>query len=241
MKVHFISLRTRLFALLTTVSILDLTEGSPYSLRPSSSISPGQLSSHQSVISGVGSPSFVERPQSIHSVERRPLGPRSPSPLPLTSPRPQSYSELPAMDDDIDDPTSSQRPSSSTSHYNPQTPGIKRSARQHLFPVGNTDATPKSNMLSSIPIATPIEPLSIKKKTSLRNSGIPTNPSTMKKMYARSSPLNKTLHRVVSPRRVSPQIRRHKLGNSVSSSKDTDFEELEHLVVSAKEDVSFPN
>ena len=217
-------------------SISSLSEGSPYSMRPSSSISPGQ-----SVISGVGSPSFIERPQSIHSVERRPLGPRSPSPLPLTSPRPQSHSELPAMDDDIDDSTSSQRPGSSSSHYNPQTPGIKRSARQHLFPVGNADATPKPNMASSIPIATPIEPLSIKKKTSLRSSGIPTNLSAMKKTYARSSPLNKTLHRVVSPRRVSPQIRRHKLGTSVSSSKDTDFEELEHLAVSAKEDVSFPN
>ncbi|KAF8204714.1 RhoGEF domain-containing protein [Pholiota molesta] len=222
-------------------------EGSPYYVRPSSRAS-GKLSTHQSInstsssVDSSQSPTQTNRPLSIHSVDRRPLGPRSPSPLPPSSPRTQSYHDLPSMDDDLAQSTSSHQhlASSSSSHYPPQTPGIKRSNRQPLFPaVNNTDSTPKSTISSAIPIATPIEPLSIKKKTSLRNSTLPTNSLTpVKKTYARHSPLSRTLHRVVSPRRVSPQVRKHKPGSSVSSThKDDNFEQLEQLAVSTKEDI----
>lgn len=236
MKVIFFSLTSRASCSQAQIT----TEGSPYSIRPSS-ISSGQLSTHQSFASSYGSPSspsFMERPQSIHSVERRPVGPRSPSPLPPRSPRPQSYSELPSADDDMDDSFSSQHHASSSSQYPAlQTPHMKRSQRQSLF---SGEATPKSAIPSSMSVATPIEPLSIKKKTSLRNSALPMNSLTpTKKMYPRSSPLNRTLHRVVSPRRVSPQIRKHKVGSSSSSSiKNDDFEHLDHLAVATKEDVS---
>lgn len=226
-----------------------MTEGSPHYVRPSSRAS-GKLSTHQSInsisssVDSSQSPPQINRPLSIHSVDRRPLGPRSPSPLPPLSPGTQSYHDLPSMDEDLAESTTSHQhlTSSSSSHYLPQTPGIKRSNRQPLFPAGNNaNSTPKSTVSNAIPIATPIEPLSIKKKTSLRNSALPTNsPTPVKKTYTRHSPLSRTLHRVVSPRRVSPQVRKHKPGSSVSNThKNDNFEQLEQLAVSTKEDVGY--
>ncbi|KAF9481824.1 hypothetical protein BDN70DRAFT_875770 [Pholiota conissans] len=224
-------------------------EGSPYSLRPSSRAS-GQLTTHQSIASVPSSvdpsqsPPQTNRPMSIHSIDRRPLGPRSPSPLPPISPRPKSYHDLPSTDDDLAESTSGQQSyASSSSHYPPQTPGIKRSNRQPLFPsLSNPDSTPKSSMPSGIPIPTPIEPLSIKKKTSLRNSALLANsPTPVKKTYTKQSPLSRTLHRVVSPRRVSPQARKHKPGSSSTSiSTSTKIDHIDHieqLSVSAREDI----
>lgn len=195
------------------------------------------MSTHRSItsrseFSPSESPPLTARPVSVHSTDRRPFGPRSPSPLPPKSPRLHHSQDLPSMDDDDD-----MDPSSSSSQPFPQTPNIKRSHRQPLFPSSNTESTPKSQLPSGIPIATPIEPLSIKKKTSLRNSVVATNsPTPVKKLYTRNSPLSKTLHRVVSPRRVSPSIRKSKPAPS-SSARSDEIEHMHNLAVSTKEDV----
>ncbi|KAF8969440.1 hypothetical protein BDZ97DRAFT_1902547 [Flammula alnicola] len=217
-------------------------EEPPFPLRPTSRAS-GEISTRRPLTPRPDSPESsprTSRPMSIHSIERRPIGPRSPSPLPPKSPRLQhSQFELPSMDDDLALESTHSHPhaSTSSSHHVPQTPGIKRSNRQPLFPAGNAESTPKSSVTTAIPVATPIEPLSIKKKTSLRNSTLPANsPTPVKKMYTRSSPLSKTLHRVVSPRRVSPQVRKSKPSPSGPHTSD-DFEELQQLAVSTKEDI----
>jgi hypothetical protein len=89
--------------------------------------------------------------------------------------------------------------------------------------------------LTSAP--TPIEPLSIKKKASVRSPAIlPGSPTPARRSHARNSPLNRNFQRIVSPRRVSPQIRKSK--PMPSSYKTEDFERMQHLAVSTKQDVS---
>jgi hypothetical protein len=191
------------------------------------------------------SPPSTSRPLSVHGSERRPFGPRSLSPLPPKSPQLQhSHLELPSVEEDLASETSTNHqrhaPASSFPHAD-HLSGIKRSNRQPLFPTGNMESTPKPNNHNhnaSVPVTTPIEPLSIKKKTSLRTSAIPvTSPTPVKRIHSRNSPLSRTLQRVVSPRRVSPQIRKAKATSS-GSFRSEDFEYMQHLAVSTKEDVS---
>ena len=188
------------------------------------------------------SPPSTCRPFSVHMSDRLPIGPRSPSPLSSKNPDLQhSHFELPSMDEDLALETSNNHHHHTRASSLPQADhlsGVKRSNRQPLFPTGNMESTPKANNNASISVATPIEPLSIKKKTSLRTSAIPvTSPTPVKKIHARNSPLNRTLHRVISPRRVSPQVRKAKASAS-GSIRSEDFEHMQHLAVSTKEDVS---
>ena len=170
--------------------------------------------------------------------ERRPIGPRSPSPLPPQSSESHPHRILPSMDDDLELESNRQLPPLSNSdHYSKPVSNIPRSKRQPFFPTGNTD-TPKpstSNSLTSAP--TPIEPLSIKKKGSIRPSAILLgSPTPARRSHVRNSPLNRNFQRIVSPRRVSPQIRKSK--PVPGSYKAEDFERMQHLAVSTKQDVS---
>ena len=209
----------------------------------------GETSTHRSTtprpespVKRMDSPPSTSRPLSVHGSERRPTGPRSPSPLPLKSPQLQyPHIELPSMEEELalETLTSNHRhaPASSLPQAD-HLSEIKRSSRQPLFPTGNMESTPKPINNASVPVATPIEPLSIKKKTSLRTSAIPvTSPTPVKKIYTRNSPLSRTLQRVVSPRRVSPQVRKAKASSS-GSFRSEDFDHMQHLAVSTKEDVS---
>lgn len=180
-------------------------------------------------------PPRASRSLSVHSAERRPLGPRSPSPLPFSGPiNRQSQVELPFMDDNL-----AMETAPSASSHTPPVSGIPRSNRQPFYSNGNTESTPKAINLSSSVVATPIEPLSIKKKTSLRSSMVATgSPTPSRKSHVRSSPLSRNLNRVVSPRRVSPGVRKIKSTIVTSTFSSEDFERIWYLSVSTKEDVS---
>ena len=141
------------------------------------------------------------RSTSLHSSERRPLGPRSPSPLPpktsvmpdLTLPSTDIELALDSAITDITNlPVTPTRKNSASS--------IPRSRRQPFEPMGNTDATPKAVPLAS-GIPRPIEPLAIKKKTSARSS-----PGQGRKPLVRNSPLSKPAGKGMSPKRVSPRV-----------------------------------
>ena len=210
-------------------------EEPPYPVRPTSRLSARERTTSlpESPTKYLQSPQDSSGPYSPHSAERRPIGPRSPSPM-LKSPQVQaSQHDLPSMDEELALEASSSRghsrPPSSSGHDPAETPGIKRSKRQPFFPTGNTESTPKATTSSSIPVATPIEPLSIKKKASVRTS-IPSS-VPVRKAQTRSSPLSRSMQR-----RVSPQVRKQKPGPSTSY-KSEDFEQLQSLAVSTKEDV----
>ena len=161
--------------------------------------------------------------------ERRPTGPRSPSPLP---PPQSSDSHLPhripfSTDDEFESEVNRHLPPlSSLDHHSKPVSNIPRSKRQPFFPTGNTDTPKPSTSNGLTPAPTPIEPLSIKKKGSVRASAILTgSPTPARRPHARNSPLNRNFQRLVSPRRVSPQIRKSK---PVSSSyKTEDFERMQ--------------
>ncbi|KAJ7684015.1 hypothetical protein B0H17DRAFT_985586 [Mycena rosella] len=182
----------------------------------------------------IASPPSRSRPE--HSSERRPLGPRSPSPLPPPkSPRMEaSTTELPSMDDDLalENAARLQRsvPVRAT--------GIPRSKRQPFFPAGNIDATPKptavTNANANAPTPSGVEPLSIKKKTSVRAEASTTDAS--RKPHSRSSPLSR-VRTVGSPRRVSPQVRSARATSMRSPAKNEPPERLVQLSKMTKEDV----
>jgi len=80
------------------------------------------------------------------------------------------------------------------------TSSIPRSKRQPFEPMGNTDATPKAvPQVSGIP--RPVEPLAIKKKTSVRSS-----PGQGRKSSIKNSPLSKPVGKGTSPKRASPRV-----------------------------------
>ena len=196
-------------------------------MRPSSRASRGSTTPRPE------SPTKHTRSASRASTERRLMGPRNPSPLPPKSPAPPQV-ELPSMDDDLA-LDAINRLSDPTLHA-PLLSAIPRSRRQPFYPTGNTEATPKAtNVVSSVPGATPIEPLSIKKKTSLRSSAVLS--PTPRKNYVRNSPLSRSLNRVVSPRRVSPGFKKMKANGSTAASLGEDLEHLRYLSVSTKDDV----
>ncbi|KAJ3989615.1 hypothetical protein F5890DRAFT_1400587 [Lentinula detonsa] len=176
------------------------------------------------------------RSLSRHSSDRRPMGPRSPSPLPPPkSPRPRSppLPEPPLMNDeltaeisDIVQPT-------------PSKSGIPRSKRQIFQPI-NTESTPKPHTNGMPRASSSVEPLSIKKKTSVRSAIDSTDTPVASRKSGRNS-LSRTPARTVtaSPRRVSPQIRLGKVaGPSVSSPHIVnDLDKIVSLARTTKEDV----
>ncbi|KAJ7765035.1 hypothetical protein DFH07DRAFT_811208 [Mycena maculata] len=181
----------------------------------------------------IASPPPQSRSLSQHSSERRPLGPRSPSPLPPTkSPPPEaSTTDLPSMDDELalENAARLQRsvPVRAT--------GIPRSKRQPFFPAGNIDATPKP-LVPSAPTPSGVEPLSIKKKTSVRGTEAPTTAETSRKPL-RNSPLSRA-RTVGSPRKVSPQVRSVRAASMRSpAAKNEPPQWLVQLSKTTKEDV----
>ena len=190
--------------------------------------------------SPVGSPERHGRSLSRNSSDqsdRRPLGPRSPSPLPPASPS-QAANQLPALDTELEMtlvnapfPTTPTRSSHQTYRKTP----IPRSKRQPFEPtsVPNTDTTPKASAESAEPAKPPsiIEPLSIKKRSSVRtNSSIPTlsagsgSPGSSKKgsLMRRPSPIGKSAFATVT-RRVSGQ----RTTKPLKLSDDLDANQLE--------------
>jgi len=164
------------------------------------------------------------RSTSQHSSERRPMGPRSPSPLPPKSPL-LLPSELPNADIILE--------KTLVDVTEPSTPSR---IRQPLLPTGNTEATPKNSINGAV--APSIEPLSIKKKTSVRASATTGSPMPGPKTFSRNSPLSRTSARITSPRRVSPQVRTTRAAITVHhSSKPVDAERIIHLAQTTKEDV----
>lgn len=175
------------------------------------------------------------RSTSQHSSERRPMGPRSPSPLPPKSPL-LLPSEMPDVDTplektliDVTQPSTPARTEGTTSPH-------RRNNRQPFQPTGNTDATPKHSAQGAAPLN--VEPLSIKKKTSVRTAVTAGSPTAGRKPFSRNSPLNRASTRIGSPRRTSPQVRTFRTAATVHhSGRSADAERIIHLAQTTKEDV----
>ncbi|KAE9410179.1 hypothetical protein BT96DRAFT_969851 [Gymnopus androsaceus JB14] len=200
--------------------------------RPSSRASTARDSSSQcTVTEDPRSP----RALSQNSSDRRPMGPRSPSPLPPSkSPRPASppLPELPSMDDELADQL--------TNIVQPTPTRLPRSKRQIFQPVNNIDSTPKSHTNGMARPSSFVEPLSIKKKTSVRSTTDSGDTPVNVRRSGRTS-LSRTPAKIAasSPRRVSPQIRLGKVpGPSVSSPHMvSDLDKIVTLARTTKEDI----
>lgn len=104
----------------------------------------------------ISSPTRRARSLSRNSSDRRPMGPRTPSPLPPVDDAQSTTRELPSI------PLASYKMAET-----PVRPsGLPRSKRQPFYPVNNADATPKP--VSSNTTGSSVEPLSIKKKIAER-------------------------------------------------------------------------
>ncbi|KAK0206394.1 hypothetical protein DFS33DRAFT_586286 [Desarmillaria ectypa] len=146
-------------------------EEPPHPVRPSSRASTSRSSNgtsrdsnSQCTVTG----SNTENPRqsrSLHVSENRPMGPRSPSPLPPSKGRPPS----PGLSRETDSDSGSSRPSTPA-----RSTGIPRSKRQPFYPTGNTDATPRPHSSQT----TVVEPLSIKKKPLARSATNATTTTT---------------------------------------------------------------
>ncbi len=164
----------------------------------------------------------------------RPRGPRSPSPLP-PSPRASPGPDFETLDSALETTLHNLirppvTPSKSTSP-------LPRSRRQPFEPTGNTEAVSGTNSHSVQKTPGAIEPLSIKKKNSLRNS-TGESPSR-RKAHLRTPPSIRG--RLVSPRRVSPIVRQKKTAASLSSHEDVDLPKLVKLAESIKDEVGPPS
>ncbi|KAF8505702.1 hypothetical protein F5888DRAFT_1604130 [Russula emetica] len=206
----------------------------PESLRPSSRAS--GLSQRSSTPINLFLPTSLtevnEHPESAaprKASGSRPRGPRSPSPLP-PSPRASPGPDFETLDSALE-----------TTLHNlnrpPVTPPksvspLPRSRRQPFEPTGNTEAAPRINSHSVQKTPGTIEPLSIKKKNSLRNSA---GESPSRKAHLRTPPSIRG--RVVSPRRVSPIVRHKKTAASSGSHEDVDLPTLVRLVESIKDEL----
>lgn len=141
-----------------------------------------------------------ESRQSGQSVERRPRGPRCPSPLPSQLPRMLGQAAtLPSMADELAAEmkvviTPLNRAATEPTVINNINP-IPRGTPRTVLGSSNTNVPPGS-----------VEPLSIKKKISTRSSPFAT-PTPQRRSIARSSPSGRT-PKANSPRRVSPQVGR---------------------------------
>ncbi|KAG2013296.1 signal transducer [Coprinopsis cinerea AmutBmut pab1-1] len=236
-----------------TLSLPLFAEEPPQSVRPASrasgdtrrSTTPRPASPTKRSDSPALSDRDGSRPVSRLS-DRRPFGPRSVSPMPssMKSPSAASPAELPGADkgyvSESDDEvfkmditkTPFQRPS-----------GIPRSRRQPLQPsTENIDATPKPLSNPSSLVTSSVEPLSIKKKTSVRgtSSSLPLSPTPARKIYAKGSPLNRPV-RTSSPRKVSPslQVKRSRAPGSHLPIKCELVEDLVRVAVGTKNDIEF--
>ncbi|KAI0304176.1 hypothetical protein BC826DRAFT_215583 [Russula brevipes] len=206
----------------------------PEPFRPSSRAS-GTLSQRSTTPTNLRLPTSLtgvnEHPESeaLRKVSgSRPRGPRSPSPLP-PSPRASPEPDFESLDTALE-----------TTLHNlnrpPVTPPksvspLPRSRRQPFEPTGNTGAAPRAISHGIRKTPSIVEPLSIKKKNSLRNS---TGESPSRKAQ-RTSPHIRG--RIVSPRRVSPVVRQKKTAVSSNPREDIDLSKLTRLVESVKDDI----
>lgn len=192
------------------------------------------------------------RSNSQHSSERRPFGPRAPSPMPPKSPL-LLPSEMKNVDADADvmlEQTQTQIPSVNvTPQPRPSTPKLesvlspfRRSNHQPTMPMpmGIIDSIPKPST-SGAAQQPSIEPLSIKKKTSVRSAGAHGSPIPARKM-TRNSPLTRSSAKIgLSPRRVSPQVRHVRTAGTTAHhhhfGKTIDVDRIVHLAQTTKEDV----
>jgi hypothetical protein len=221
-------------------------EDPPHSVRP---LSRASRHSHRSttprpddstVTMAVDSPPRHSRSMSQNSHERRPLGPRTPSPLPPSKspvqlPIQLPVDQFPVGDDHHEAIPSPSRPSTIPSRHQGTPTAIPRSKRQPFFPPNNSESTPKTAGMTS----NTIEPLSIKKKSSVRvtNGGSPTS---ARKTYARNSPLARHSARITTSRRVSPQLGKRKLAATShnSSLQNETTEKMLEISRATTDDVS---
>nr|VWP01704.1 Mixed-linked glucanase [Ganoderma boninense] len=182
---------------------------------------------------------------SSNQSDRRPMGPRSPSPLP--SPR-VAPTQLPSLDNDTDMTlVQAGFPTTPTHRVYPRTP-IPRSKRQPFEPTSvlNTDTTPKAtaekHATGGEPAKPPsiIEPLSIKKRSSVRteSSVVTLSPGkgsparrTSLTLTRRPSPIGKAAFANTGTRRVSGQ----RTTKALSGGADVDLDEVEAKVTRAAE------
>ena len=162
------------------------------------------------------------------TTDRRPMGPRAPSPLPPRSPvyGPESVERV--LENTLDHlsqgpPVTPVRQTSKAS----SSPSLSRSRRLPLEPKAN-DATPREN-IDSVPSTNSVEPLSIKKKVSVRSGTGVSPPSRSRHSQA---PL-----RTGSARRTSPQIRGVKRTKSLNHGKSDLPDRLLVTAQSTREDV----
>jgi protein ECT2 len=194
--------------------------------------------SHRSITPQPDSPH--PRPASAQSSERRPFGPRCPSPLPPKSPEKNNPTGPPI----VEAYTGSGSPSLIASHPLPTPPDnssvspLPRSKRQPFFPTGNT-TTPKTPTANTPVTPSSVEPLSIKKKTSVRSAMIGTPTGRRRSLTTGHSPLSRGPIRVTSPRKVSPQSKLSRARGSMrDSTTNANADTIVRLAQTTKEDVS---
>lgn len=163
------------------------------------------------------------------------FGPRSISPLPPKSPT-STAPDLPSMDDELalearialDAHIDSFQDDSSFTEDDAPSP-LPRSRRQPFVATGTLDTTPRQSSSTT----GSVEPLSIKKKPSTRSSTY----TSSRKSYTRISPLSKSTARIVSPRRVSPQVRITRVAPASHSAQFDHGDELLRISLSTKDDI----
>lgn len=214
--------------------------------RPSSSASrdyPQRPDSRASRESDVSPRSSRSRASSLPTGGPRPLGPRSPSPLPPQ--RPTSPRALPVVPlTGIFSPVGVSPTSESTLATMPSPPvtparsPLPRSKRMPFGPTtNNADATPKaSHVAAPSKIPTSVEPLAINKKTSVRSSNSGTSPGAARRTPGRYS-LTKTSPLPASVKDISPLSAGTSRLGSVSPLR-SDPESILRRLETTKEDVS---
>lgn len=194
------------------------------------------------------SPTRESRPLSRVS-DRRPIGPRCPSPLPPMTPNhaPTTLPSVPSSELDITLEQTLVNMSAQTPHRPERLVSpIPRSRRQPFEPTGNTDKTPRAFAFNHEEISNPpgaaVEPLSIKKKSSVRENGSPTQ--GRKTYNNKTSALGKGGNLPTSPKRVSSVTKVSRIPLPTHSilearqAQESRLEKLGKLAEATKEDVS---
>ncbi|THH28409.1 hypothetical protein EUX98_g5772 [Antrodiella citrinella] len=168
------------------------------------------------------------RSTSRHSAERHPRGPRTPSPLPPAMLTLDTKLPLGFDDDEAHDEDSPRRGATPSP--------LPRSKRQPFEPMDNTEATPKPTS-SVVPAETPlamVEPLSIKKKASVRTNESPSHRRTYQ--VQRCSPLLKSTNRLFASEKRTAASKQSRIPVPSSShatsvmNNTKDLEELDRLL-----------
>ncbi|KAI0776132.1 hypothetical protein BD413DRAFT_261330 [Trametes elegans] len=173
--------------------------------------------------------------------DRRPMGPRSPSPLPPQSPS-RLTTSLASVEADLETTLVNVATPTTPLRLRNSTMSIPRSKRQPFEPVRsvNHETTPRAIEKVEEPVKPPsvVQPLSVKKKNSVRSNASTVlsagSPGSGRKtsLSRRVSPLGKGAFANGSPRRVSGQ-RAPKLPSlleSLDASETMDAPEMDRLI-----------